>query len=234
LTQNLKFDLVTKDRLFYNKYTYAVGFELAEAAVLKRLDHDHITRSLERRRSWREHALQRPANTKHAFPWTVTARLKEITQETESNLHIMCDLLLASPAPYKLVTSGSQAWIYTNQLSIIKEISEIDFIERKVYTQAQVNRPTDTIILKNAVHQARSYFRTVKLDVKDAANLRNFLTTHQNNIRLSPALLNWVNDTKFRMSDYFFIDYTEETWLTMLSLVRPGLIRKSIKIIPAK
>lgn len=234
MTQNLKFNPVVKDRLFYNEYSLAVGFDLAEAAVLKRLDHDHIAHSLERRRSWREHALQRHANTKHVFPWTITARLKEITQATEDNLHLVCDILLATTDRFKLVTSGSQAWLYTNSVELIQQFAELDILERKTYTQALVNRPTDTIILKNNSHSNRTYFKTLKLTAAEAVNLRNFLNMHSENIRLSPALSEWVNDTKLRLSDYFFIDYTGESWLTLLSLVRPGLIRKTITIIPAK
>lgn len=234
MTQNLKFDLVAKDRLFYNQYAYSVGFDLAEAAVLKRLDHAAIRQGIERRRAWREHALQRHASTKSTFPWPLGDRLREITQETEANLHTVCDLLLDTVHAYKLVTTGNTAWVYTNSLDLINELDQLDILANKSYTQALINRPADTIILKNSPHTARSYFRAVKLDVKDSQNLRSFLNLHKENIRISPALLAWLEDSKYRMADYFFIDYSGETWLTMLSLVRPGLIRKTIKIIPDK
>lgn len=211
-----------------------MGFELAEVAVLKRLDHANITRSLERRRSWREHALQRHANTKHVFPWTITARLKEITQATEDNLHTVCDLLLATNEKYKLVTSGNQAWLYSNSIELINQFSALQILERKTYTQALINRAVDTIILRNSAHTSRSYFRAVKLTAKEAEILRNFLVMHQQNIRLSPALTLWLEDTKLRLNDYFFVDYAGDSWLTMLSLVRPGLVRKSLQIVPAK
>jgi hypothetical protein len=211
-----------------------MSFDLAEVVILKRLDHDHINRSLERRRSWREHALQRHVNTKNVFPWSVTGRLKEITEETAENLHLMCDLLQAVKHKFKLVTSGNQAWIYTNELALIQQFSELDMLQSKTYTQAVINRPADTIMLKNSVYTSRSYLRSPKLDPKDAANLRSFLNIHRDNIRLSPALSQWAAQSKLRLADYFFIDYCGESWLTMLSLVRPGLIRKTIKIIPAK
>jgi hypothetical protein len=61
----------------------------------------------------------------------------------------------------------------------------------------------------------------------------NFLA-NQPMVRLSPALTQWI-DLKFtRTQDYFFIDYNTTAWLTMLSLVTPGLIRKTLQIIPAK
>jgi hypothetical protein len=31
--------------------------------------------------------------------------------------------------------------------------------------------------------------------------------------------------------DHYFIDYNDEQWLTMLSLIRPGLIRQTQQIV---
>jgi hypothetical protein len=53
----------------------------------------------------------------------------------------------------------------------------------------------------------------------------------QDEVRISPALAEWVDTPFNRTQDYFFVDYNAETWLTMLSLVRPGLIRKTVQIV---
>ena len=101
------------------------------------------------------------------------------------------------------------------------------------YTRAVVGRPKNTIRLKDPRHQWRSYFKIGKLTAEQKTQLVNFLA-NQHTVRLSPALTQWV-DLKFtRTQDYFFIDYNEPVWLTMLSLVSPGLIRKTLQIIPAK
>jgi hypothetical protein len=95
-----------------------------------------------------------------------------------------------------------------------------------------VNRPKNTIRLKDPQHQWRSYFKIGKLTTEQKTQLVNFLA-NQSDIRISPALTQWI-DLKFtRTQDYFFVDYNTTTWLTMLSLVTPGLIRKTLQIIPA-
>jgi hypothetical protein len=64
--------------------------------------------------------------------------------------------------------------------------------------------------------------------------LVKFLQNHQNTVRLSPALTQWLPLSFNRTQDYFFVDYDSPLWLTMLALVHPGLIRKTMQIIQAK
>jgi hypothetical protein len=51
---------------------------------------------------------------------------------------------------------------------------------------------------------------------------------------MSPGLKNWVHDPLTRTQDYFFVDHNGSSWLSMLSLVRPGIIRKTLQIVAAK
>jgi hypothetical protein len=48
---------------------------------------------------------------------------------------------------------------------------------------------------------------------------------------VSPALTEWIAEPFNRTQDYFFVDYNSESWLTMLGLIRPGLIRKTVQIV---
>ena len=59
--------------------------------------------------------------------------------------------------------------------------------------------------------------------------INNFLQTQD--VRISPALQEWIDTPFNRTQDYYFIDYNSELWLTMLGLIRPGLIRKTLAII---
>jgi hypothetical protein len=106
-------------------------------------------------------------------------------------------------------------------------------VTKKYYTQAVVCRPKDTVQLKNPKHEFRSYIKRTKLTDEQKTHLVNFLT-NQPTVRISPALNIWINGSFHRTEDYFFIDHNEISWLTMLSLVRPDLIRKTMQIIPAK
>ena len=227
------FKLVVKDRLFYNRFEYAIGFHLDEVSCLRELDHAYIDSMIKRRITWREIALQRVKNNKSS-PYTILARRhKEITEKTISDLHGLANILLTTFADFKLVVSVSNAHVYTNDQTLIDQISDLSGITQKDYTRAVICRPKDTIRLKNPRHEFRSYIKRIKLTDEQKTHLINFLV-NQPTARVSPALTTWLISKFHRTQDYFFIDHTGMSWLTMLSLVHPGLIRKTMQIIPTK
>jgi len=231
INSNLKFKSVVKDRLFYDQYTYCIGFHLDEVSCLRELNHQYIDIIIERRRQWREVSLQRWANASYNNKNIVTRRAKEITDENVVNLHTLTDVLLRSRVDFKLVTSVSSAWIYTNDTKLLKQVGELDFLICKTYTEAKINRPKNTIRLKDPKHRYRSYLRSVKLTDQEKTQLCNFFMNQQSHARIGPALLKWMDERWHRTQDYFFIDHDEESWLVMLSLIKPGMIRKTVELI---
>lgn len=233
------FKSVVKDRLFYNRFEYTIGFQLDEATCLREsLETERIDRMIERRIAWREISQQRYAgNVKSSlFPGAATIlarRQKEITEDTVANLHKLADLLLTTPADFKLVVSVDQGHVYTNDLALIDQINNLPGITQKSYSRAVVVRPKDTIQLKDPKHEFRSYFKINKITQEQKDHLTAFLANQQT-VRLSPALQHWTTTPFNRTQDYFFVDHDEMSWLTMLSLVLPGLIRKTMQIIQAK
>lgn len=230
---NLKFKPVVKDRLFYDRYEYCLKFHLDEVSCLKELNHQYIDIIIERRRQWREISLQRWTNTTWAANHSKTIiarRSKEITDLDVENLHALTDHLLKTPADFKLITSVSYAWIYTNDIQLLEELTELRFLLYKQYTQAIIDRPKDTIKLRNPQHQFRSYLKSVKLTDIEKTQLCNFFN-NQPDIRISPALAHWIEDRWYRTQDYFFIDHNSQSWLLLLALVKPGIIRKTSELI---
>jgi hypothetical protein len=204
-----------------------------EANSLRNLSHEEIDITIERRREWREIALQRWQKGNNTVGNILGRRRKEITDKTVEDLHALADILLTTASDYKLVVSVNQGHVYTNDLTLINQLDCLDFLEHKSYSWAQVNRPKNTVQLKNPRHAFRSYFKTTKLTEEQKTHLTGFLL-NQPTVRLSPALDEWIVGPFNRTQDYFFIDHNEMSWLTMLSLVRSGLIRKTMQIIPAK
>jgi len=224
ITPNLKFKTVEKDRLFYDQYRYSVSIPLKEANVLrKELSHESVDRIIQRRQAY----------------WaTLPLRINRVIEpETIGQLHKVCDFLLSVTHEYKLVFYYNH-WltIYTNDLELLEQVDVLDYIDVKNHSQARVNRPRDTIILKKSKHTKRSYFREFAITNHDKEVLTNFLTSQQDYIKISPGLQNWMKKGRIHnyVFDYFFIDYSDDQWLTMLSLVRPGLIRKTVKILQDK
>ena len=54
MAQNLPFKLTAKDRLFYGRFEYSLGFYLPEANCLRELDHERIDINIDRRREYQE------------------------------------------------------------------------------------------------------------------------------------------------------------------------------------
>ena len=224
ITSNLKFKTVEKDRLFYDQYQYSVSIPLKEAnALRKELSHESIDRIIQRRRAY----------------WATIPHRQHrvINQDDIDRLHRVCDFLLSDTDEYKLVFYYNH-WltIYTNSLALLDRVDTLDYIDIKNHSRVNVNRPRDTIILKNPKHTKRSYFREFAITNHEKDIITNFLTNQRDYIKISPGLRDWMKRGRLHnyVFDYFFIDYSDDQWLTMLSLVRPGLIRKTVKILQAK
>lgn len=210
-----------------------MGFYLAEVSCLRQLEHDYIDDMIERRRVWREMARQRWKGQKAA---TILAQAhgRQITDETVADLHALAQTLLTAPEEFKLVVSMNQAHLYTNDTSLIDRLDTMSILQYKTFAQAQIVRPKNTISLKKAQHKLRSYLKARTLTGQQRDQLGAFLSNHQDHVRISPALREWAAMPFTRVQDYFFVDHDTETWLTMLNLVVPGIIRKTLHIIPAK
>jgi hypothetical protein len=229
----LQFTPVKKDRLFYDRFEYCLGFHLDEVSCLRQLDHAAINDNMERRKQWREITQQRWLNNRQNGGVVLQRIWKEITEKTVEDLHTVATQLLATQAEYRLVVSVNQGYVYTNDLSLIGQLSIMPNLAYKTYTRAQVTRPKDTIALRNPQHKFRTYFKLLKLTTDQKDHLMDFLHGQQH-IRISPGLNRWFDLPFNRSQDYFFVDHDTESWLTMLSLVHPGIVRKTIHIVPTK
>lgn len=228
----LLFKPVAKDRWFYDRFEYCMAFRLNEINCLRELNHASIDDTIERRRQWREMAQRRwlanGNNTSlHRF-------YQEITEKTSQDLHKLADVLLATQEEFKLVVGINEGHVYSNNITLLTKLSAMAELTHKTYSRAEVNRPKNTILLRNPRHSFRSYFKCVKLTTEQKERITKFLKNQHDHIRMGPSLKKWAYESPLNNSqDYFFVDYTTPSWLTMLSLIHPGLIRKTMCIVPA-
>ena len=230
INSNLKFKTVKSDQLFYGSYQYSVSFELQECWVFRyTTDHAEIDERLTRQQEWREKMRQRwpsdQMNRYHSY----------IDDTTRARIHSMADFITGISTPYKIVLENKTMRIYSSDLNIIQAIEYIDFVKRRRYSQAVVDRARNTIRLKNPRNQLRSYFKETRISPEDKQAIAQFLSS-QPGIRVGAGLQAWLDETRAIYGtkytrDYFFVDYDHPGWLTMFALVRPGLIRKTVNII---
>jgi hypothetical protein len=231
----LQFKPVPKDSYFYGKYRYCIAFTLDEANALKSLDHQYIDAIIERRILWREVAQQRWSGGSQNFKHTIISkRWRPITDKTSEDLHDFAEILISTSVEYKLVTSINNGWVYTNNVSLIKKLKNLDYLTDKDYTEAVVSRPKNTVKLKTPKHTHRSYLKSIKLSSQQKQNLINFFANQAEHVRVAPAFNKWLVESPYlRTQDYFFIDHIGESWLVLINLIYPGLIRKTMEILPA-
>ena len=194
---------------------------LQEAGCLRKLDHASIDYIVSVRREW-------------------VGRLKDyysanraITDDVVKNLHNMCDVLINTKRQHKLVVEHGQVRVYTNKTELFSEITDsVPGLRYPMYTQAVIDRPRDTICLKESAYTHRTYLRSVVVTDPQKRSISNLLR-NQEGIRLSPGLKDWTLYTNWRTwtESYYFVDHTDAGWMTMLSLVYPGLIKNTIQII---
>ena len=213
---------VLKDRLFYDQFKYCISFTLAEVSVLKNpISHYNIDLQMDKRLDW-----QRLMGN------SFTPR---ITWYTRDKIHELVEVMIKfNPEEYKFNTSYQKIWIYTNSQLFVTKLAELEFVEGIQVSEAIINRPRNTVKLKNSTHTHRSYFRFATPTEESRARIIKFLKLHQEDITPSPALVTWSDCVfSYPIRDHYFVDYTSESWLLMLNLLHPGLIRKTLTIIPA-
>jgi hypothetical protein len=211
-----------------------MGFHLDEVSCLRVLDPAHIDEFIARRKEWREIAQQRWINGRQKHSTIMSRSWKEITEKTVADLHVLAQCLLVASGDFKLVVSVHQGYVYTNDTALLEQLDALPELSYKNYTRSKVTRPRDTIQLRNPTHAYRTYLKMVKLNNSQKDQLINFLQNQSAHVRLSPALIRWLTQPFNRTQDYFFVDHQAKSWLTMLGLVQPGIVRKTLAIISAK
>jgi hypothetical protein len=222
-----KYKPVNKDRLFFNRYQYCLSFVIDEATALRDMSHESIMDTMVRRRQWREIYSTRWTQL-HGLNSGVPKTIKEIKDKTVRDLHTLCEFFINESTPHKVVCNSNIVYVYSNDSGFLQKLAQIECLTDCQYTQAVVTRDANTIVLKSSPYQARSYFKTTKLTIEQKDHLRQFLA--QQDVRIGPALSKWLDISFQRTQDYFFVDHHGSSWLTMLALVRPGLIRKTVQI----
>lgn len=207
---------VARDRLFFDQFEYCLRVNLAEASALRGLHgHDVIDRNIEIRRVWRSLG-GRTGN--------------EITERTTQDLHRVHDhFFSATNEPFKMTVSGDQIWIYSSSLKFLQSFELLPGVVWPTYSQAVIDRPLDTIRLKNPQHTRRTYLRGQVITVEQRQRLQDFFNNYQDSICLSRSLNKWTVYGR-RIFSYYFVDHDDDGWLVLLNLLHPGLIRKTVEI----
>jgi hypothetical protein len=109
---------------------------------------------------------------------------------------------------------------------------------KMVVRRARIIYPEDAIVLQEPKYRFRTYLRSRKITDKNIETLKNWVQAQGNELRPGPGLeyfmktqqggyfkiLNWT-------MDYHFFDHNDLRYETMLRMVLPVAIRKTVPIV---
>jgi hypothetical protein len=212
-----------RNSLYYDQYEWCVTINISESPCLRYLDSAQFERAIQNAKHWAE------SNQWTDRIWTTT---KEIAlRETR---HV----LLSETKPFKTVVSFNIVNIYTNNLKLADRFKQLDNdgVLVRLVRQAVVSKPAGVIQLRKSKYAYRTYFRERKYSLDQKVHLLNFLNSRTGTLRPCDALITWLKNvvrigyqSKYSRS-YYFVDHDHPNEGTMLSLVMPGIVRKTMPI----
>jgi hypothetical protein len=212
-----------RSSLYYDQYEWCITINISEAPCLRHLDADKFERAIVNAKYWAENDR-----------WT--DRIWTRTKETA--LRETRDVLLAETVPFKTVVSFNTVSIYTNRRKLADRLIDLgnDGVHLRLVREAVISKPAGVIQLQESKYAYRTYFRERKYTRDQRDMLKNFLESRRDTLRVSPALSDWViGNVGYILNlnysrSHYFVDHDHPNEGTMLSLVLPGIVRKTMPI----
>jgi len=222
---NQKIRSESRDRLYYDQYSYCLQIFLQDMGALRPRTHRGIEQFC-------DHATwARDVNYGGSWRWPVH-KLRPVTDQSRENCHLALDALHAVSIPYKMIIKDDWGYIYTNNLDPFSELTASSGVLVVDIRLARLDRPRDTMVIKNSVHEQRTYFRNQSITTEQKKDAINFLSS-RSEIRTSPSMTSWLLDFPAHryVCDNYFVDHNDDGFLTMLHLVVPLKIKKTYKLL---
>jgi len=218
-----KVEPAQRSSLFYDQYRWCITINISEASCLRYLGSAQFESAIRNAKYWAENNR-----------WT--DRIWTRTKETA--LRETRDVLLAETQPFKTVVSFNTVSIYTNRRKLADRLIDLgnDGVILRLVREAVISKPAGVIQLQESRYAYRTYFRERKYTRDQRDMLKNFLESRRDTLRVSPALNDWIiGNVGYILNlnysrSHFFVDHDHPNEGTMLSLVMPGIVRKTMPI----
>ena len=219
-----KVQLDNRSSLYYAQYEWCITMNISEASCLRYLEPGRFEAAIRNAKHWAE-------NDK------LTDRAWSVTKETA--LRETRDLLLNETTPFKTVVSFMTVSVYTNHRDLADRLVTLgnDGVRVRLVRQAVISRPANVVQLRESKYAYRTYFKERKYSLEQRLMLVNFLNARKDTLHPCGALVSWltgqflgyVQNRSYSRSHYF-VDHDHPNEGTMISLVMPGIVRKTMPI----
>ena len=221
------------DKLFFDQYKYCIRGEMPWVEACKSLDPDRIKHLVE---MWDSHSHYRK---KINFGGSWRNKWDDeyyLPEEFEPNLLVANQWFIDNVQDVKLQFFRDRVFIYTNNSKHFNELAELNVYNTLHITEVSLDRPRGTVKARYPGFLIRAYFRPTHITQSQRDTLINFINTNEADIRTNVGLERFISLTPNKytyltLRDYFFVDLREEKLLSVLELMCPGLVRKTMDII---
>lgn len=141
---------------------------------------------------------------------------------------------------YSIRLEGNTAAVFSNDLNLLKTAESIGAVLD--YTEVDQSVPQGTkYFVREPAHKFRFYLKSKRVSDSFPADLQNFIDRYSKTdtvIIPSPALSKWLNRggvakyiwMRNYCSSSYFIDYDDESTLTLFTLLFDGMISRRFKL----
>jgi len=221
LLTNQKIKTETRGSLYFGEYKYCLKFYMPDVYTLRYRSHIKIDELL----TW---------NQNRKINWGGSWQDPFAPDGVSEHLHELLYLIDDMPEGRKLTVTRNNGYLYTNSLDAIETVSNLEYTLSQEIKQVDL-APAGTMKLKNPQYAYRTYFKNQRLRQEDKERLAEFLKT-QAEVRTGPGfndfLENWTNYCYVQQNH--FVDHNDLGVITMLQLVCPIKIKKTLELISDK
>jgi hypothetical protein len=220
-----------RSSLYYNQYKYCVTLNISDASCLRDLQPVRFEASIRNAKYWAEMDRGGAYQNRGRDVWEGTAK--------ELALRETRDILLEQDGTYKAVISFNVLSLYTNNRRLADQFVELGnpSVRLHLVRQAVITRPAGVVQLQESKYGYRTYLRERKYSLDQRNLLLNFLDSREGTLRPCGSLMAWLRQQpKYYMANlnysrsHYFVDHDHPNEGTMLSLVLPGIVRKTLPI----
>ena len=220
-----------RSSLYYNQYEYCVTLNISDASCLRDLNTVRFEASIRNAKYWAEMDRGGAYQNRGRDVWEGTAK--------ELALRETRDILLEQAGTYKAVISFNVLSLYTNNRRLADRFDRLDNPGVRVHLvrQAVITKPAGVVQLRESKHSYRTYLRERKYTKDQRDLLLNFFESREDTLRPCGALMAWLrHNHKYYILNpaysrsYYFVDHDHPNEGTMLGLVMPGIVRKTMPI----
>ena len=213
-----------RNKLYFGKYNYKASINL------RGLSYTYYINSIEK-------YIDRIEKFKNerTFAWRIHGDFNdsEANYWNSINFNLIKKFLDFKQAYSNYITiriEKDYASIFSNNLTVLQTLLELD--HKASFYKANVYEAESLFFKKEPKYKHRVYFKSRKVKSEFAESILDYASRANNNLKISPALISYLSNSNFSYYNYkmlhssYYIDYNDESMLTIFHMLFPGMLGK--------